>query len=710
MLYLRFTCLFALLFALPLAAQDEVTNLLARLEATKSDTGKAMILTDLAFEYIGTDNALAHTYALQALAASGVKSDLLVSGVANRHFPKGEAAAYNVLGVVLDDEGKPAEALNYFRKAAAIRQGLGDYLGAGGAFNNMAGAYESLNQPDSALVYAKRALHMAEEAKNPGRIARAQYGLASRMEQQGNYTEAQKFAQNALFHYEQIKDTAGQVRCLTMLGGVMLEGNILVAALEKYQRAMELSARLEDTARYAITIRDYANALSELDSTDAAHQFYEQAKSLQKQLGETEDLAITQYNQAELLKNQERYQEALELIAYAEPVLRESENARYFLLLLETKSDVLYDLGRLDEAERLINEYHDLAVATQDAKFLLKSFKDRSKIAYKRGHFAEAYQLRKVYADSLEAFYTRENSVQFGRVNASLEDERKTADLQKQQIQIAQTEKQLAQDRLVRNSLIASAAILGLLTLFIWYRSTARKRANQALSAKNVEIEAERERADALLSNILPEATAQELKANQSVKPVRYESVSVMFTDFSGFTEIASTLAPEILVHELDQCFRLLDDIVVKHGIEKIKTIGDAYMCASGLPQAAPDHAIRAVLAALEMQQAIIEHMSINASAGRPVFQMRLGIHSGPVVAGVVGSRKFAYDIWGDTVNVAARMESAGAVGKVNISEATWQLVKTAFKCTPRGMIAAKGLGEIEMFFVEEQGGAEVQA
>ncbi|HNM27425.1 MAG TPA: adenylate/guanylate cyclase domain-containing protein, partial [Saprospiraceae bacterium] len=217
----------------------------------------------------------------------------------------------------------------------------------------------------------------------------------------------------------------------------------------------------------------------------------------------------------------------------------------------------------------------------------------------------------------------------------------------------------------------------------------------------NTLIEQERLRADNLLYNILPAQTAEELKTNNAVQPVRYESVTVMFTDFEGFTKIAEHLPPEELIGELNECFLLFDAIVARYGLEKIKTIGDAYMCAGGLPSPNDTHPVDVVSAALDMQAELARHMSTRKAEGRPVFAMRVGIHTGPVVAGVVGSHKFAYDIWGDTVNTAARLEEEGVTGKVNISDTTCQLVRHRFACSYRGELEAKNKGKIKMWFVE---------
>lgn len=214
-------------------------------------------------------------------------------------------------------------------------------------------------------------------------------------------------------------------------------------------------------------------------------------------------------------------------------------------------------------------------------------------------------------------------------------------------------------------------------------------------------IKAEKNRSDELLLNILPGEVAEELKNNGRTKARQFDQVTVMFTDFKNFTQIAERLSPQELVSEIHDCFKAFDEIIAKHNLEKIKTIGDAYMCAGGLPINNNTHAFDVLHAALDIQQFINDHMETRKKAGKEVFEVRIGIHTGPVVAGVVGIKKFAYDIWGDTVNIASRMESSGEVGKVNISGATFHLVKDHFHCVYRGKIEVKNKGEMDMYFVE---------
>ncbi len=218
------------------------------------------------------------------------------------------------------------------------------------------------------------------------------------------------------------------------------------------------------------------------------------------------------------------------------------------------------------------------------------------------------------------------------------------------------------------------------------------------------EIEKEKDRSEELLLNILPSEIAEELKAKGKADARDFDLVSILFTDFKGFTETSAKLSAQELVSEINSCFEAFDGIMEKYDIEKIKTIGDAYMAAGGLPVPTDDSAKNTVLAALELQSFIRKHKNENDSVGKPAFEMRVGIHTGPVVAGIVGVKKFQYDIWGDTVNTASRMESNSEVGKVNISQATYALLKNdpAFSFEARGKIEAKGKGAINMWFVSK--------
>jgi len=176
-----------------------------------------------------------------------------------------------------------------------------------------------------------------------------------------------------------------------------------------------------------------------------------------------------------------------------------------------------------------------------------------------------------------------------------------------------------------------------------------------------------------------------------------------MFADIKDFTRVSEKESAELLVAEIDYCFSGFDHIIYKYGIEKIKTVGDAYICAGGLPVLTYTHAEDTINAAMEIRDFMLARKTEKENKGENPFELRIGIHTGPVVAGIVGVKKFAYDIWGDTVNIAARMETSGEAGKVNISGRTYELVKDIFNCSYRGKVQAKNKGEIDMYFVESK-------
>ncbi|WP_448520012.1 adenylate/guanylate cyclase domain-containing protein [Rhodoflexus sp.] len=283
------------------------------------------------------------------------------------------------------------------------------------------------------------------------------------------------------------------------------------------------------------------------------------------------------------------------------------------------------------------------------------------------------------------------------------------ASLQQMQEIVQLREETIAAQEKTTQAILAAAAALSLLLIAALFFMIRIRQANRKLQsqkrqieAQAKELEAEKVKSDALLLNILPREIAEELKNKKQATPRLYKMVSVLFCDFKGFTQYTEKHSPEQIVRELNECFSAFDDICVRFNMEKIKTIGDAYMCAGGIPKPNLTNAVDAVLAGLAMQEFIEKRKHRKRLNGEPYLELRVGIHTGPVLAGVVGKNKFAYDIWGTTVNIAARMETAGEVGKVNISEATYMEVKNQFYCRYRGEIEAKGLGKMDMYFVEE--------
>ncbi|MCD6064912.1 MAG: hypothetical protein K0R82_2823 [Flavipsychrobacter sp.] len=246
----------------------------------------------------------------------------------------------------------------------------------------------------------------------------------------------------------------------------------------------------------------------------------------------------------------------------------------------------------------------------------------------------------------------------------------------------------------------ATAGHLLIIFMVVNMYDSEKNKALRILKEKNDIIAEEKHRSEELLLNILPAEVMEELKETGKTTARNYDLVTVLFADIKDFTSIVENLSPEELVSGIDEYFETFDRIVGKYGVEKIKTVGDAYICVSGLPVANSNNPVTIVDVGLQMAAAVNELSEKRKNLGQVAFEVRIGIHSGPVVAGVVGVKKFAYDIWGDTVNMAARMQQHGEPGMVNISGTTHDLIKHRFNCVSRGPMMAKHKGMVEMYFV----------
>ncbi len=252
---------------------------------------------------------------------------------------------------------------------------------------------------------------------------------------------------------------------------------------------------------------------------------------------------------------------------------------------------------------------------------------------------------------------------------------------------------------------VFSYSILFIMAFALFHSVRTIGKVNIELNEKLKELilvaENEKNRSEKLLLNILPVEVADELKDRGFVQPVLYENVSILFTDFEGFTKIAENMSPEELIKTLDTSFTRFDKVIEKYNLEKLKTIGDSYMCAGGLPIENKTHPVDACLAGLELKMLMSQVKELQVSMGLPFWELRIGIHCGSVIAGVIGEKKFAYDIWGDAVNTASRLESSGATGEINISQSVFKQVKNFFICEYRGKIPAKNKGDVDMYFLK---------
>lgn len=384
----------------------------------------------------------------------------------------------------------------------------------------------------------------------------------------------------------------------------------------------------------------------------------------------------------------------------------------YALEAAELSEELNYDLGMARSFEQLAMIYKTLEKRLQHLKWKSKA----GKVPYGPAMKQQQEELNKQREELAKRGMTIEHQslqlIETATALDSTEEKVEQLSAEKKMVLLENTvlekesrikEIEVGKQRLKSQFLAAILAVFLVLSAVLYLLFRSRKRLANELVMKNSAIEKEKKRSDELLLNILPHETANELKSTGKAEPKNYKSVSIMFTDFKDFTLISEKLTPKELVSEIDSYFSAFDDIVAKFGIEKIKTIGDAYLCAYGINNSEQkDHSV-IINAAKEILTLMDNYKKEREAQGKQAFSIRIGIHTGPIVAGVVGKHKFAYDIWGDAVNTAARMEQSSEAGKINISADTYELIKNDFNCEYRGKVLAKNKGKIDMYFVENE-------
>ena len=355
------------------------------------------------------------------------------------------------------------------------------------------------------------------------------------------------------------------------------------------------------------------------------------------------------------------------------------------------KQDFKQALGYYGKAEAIAIELQ----SNQD----LKDIYQEMSLAYETaGDFSNAYAYQTRLGKIKDTLYNEITEKKLGVLQFEFDLQKKQGEISMLTADKALREVELKRQKFAKNVLLGGIVFVVLIAFILYRDYKAKIRINKILDRQKEQIET-------LLLNILPAEVATELQHKGHATPRYYETVSVMFTDFKGFTTIADKMAPGELVHELSICFIAFDDIIHKYNLEKIKTIGDAYMCAGGIPTPDENHVVNIVRAGMEIQEFIKQNNQRREEQGLESWDIRIGIHVGPLVAGVVGKKKYAYDIWGSTVNIASRMESNGEPGQVNVSAAIYELIKDKFSCKYRGKIYAKNIGEIDMYFVDNREG-----
>lgn len=621
------------------SAQDRhsVDTLKNEFKVHQQDTVAANILLKLSTIYLDTNLDTAFYYANRSL----VLSEQIA-------YKKGIGSAYQSLGWITHQKGDYLPAIEFNKKSLAIREAMGDKKGLAGTYNNMGADYKRLGNYPEALKCYYTSLKINEELGEKKGIAQNRNNIGNIYLGQGNYPDALKSFSACLKMMEEIKNKIGIAASYSNIGIIYDKQGNYPEALKNYYASLKvaeesgdkriIASNYENIAVIYMVQGNYADALK--------NNFF--AIKIAEELGHKKSIAVCYNNIGKVYIKQKKYSEAA---AYLNKGLSLSKT-----------------MGSL---EQIIASYNNLA-----------------EMDSAKGNFKGALEYYKLFIAARDSLNNIETTKKTVAMQMNYDFERKQDSIKAvQDKKDAVAQKEIQKQKLARNGFIGGFAVMMLFAIVFF---TQRNNISKA-----------RKRSDELLLNILPEEVADELKEKGSADAKHFNDVTVMFTDFKGFTQISEKLSPSELVAEIHTCFKAFDHIITKHNIEKIKTIGDAYMCAGGLPVTNTTNAIDVVSASIEIQQFMQKHLQQRKSEGKEVFEIRIGIHTGPVVAGIVGVKKFAYDIWGDTVNIASRMESSGEAGKINISGSTYELVKNKFKCDHRGKIQAKNKGEIDMYYVD---------
>jgi adenylate cyclase len=591
------------------------------------------------------------------------------------------------------------------------------------------------NNPTEAIRYAHEAKELSEKINYADGRALAFKGLGLVYVLQGKYVETIESYEQALAIFDSLNDKAGVANILSNQGTVYYNQADDAKALELYLKALQVAEQTTDSQRIATILLNIGAVYSNKKATEnKALDYYFKALQLGKSLGDKAIVGTTNANIGEIYINRDEDEKALSYFKESLKDYEGTENVPFALnnlgkVYLKRKEygtaikyhEQAFDFAKkldatLDMAQSLLG-LGDTYMKQQDAAKAIPYYKEAEKIALTisaaNSELKNAYHgLATAYAQSADynnafKYQTLLTGIKDSLYNIDTDQKLSglqfNFDIQKKQAQVDLLTKdkvvqdlQIRRQKAAKNIFIAGMVILFMIAMIIYRNYRNKIRVNKILDRQNAEIEN-------LILNILPEEVAQELQKNGNATPRYYEKASVLFTDFKSFSKMADDMSPQEVVTELNECFIAFDEIIVKYNLEKIKTIGDSYMCAGGIPTEDNEHYINIIQAGLEIRDFMQQRNKEREAKGLPPWEIRIGINTGPIVAGVVGRKKYAYDIWGGTVNVASRMESNGEPGKVNISAATYELIKNAYRCTYRGKINAKNVGEIDMYFVEEK-------
>ncbi len=617
---------------------DSLKNML---QDAKEDTFKVRILLQLSSFFLDSSTEQAKNYGTQALELAQ-----------QFHYAPGIALALKNIGIAYYYQGNTSSALEYYTRSLHVYDSIGDLESKARMLNNLGTVYYSTGTDDRALDSYFQSLSVAEKIGDNDGIATAYSNIAN--------------------VYLNKQATTGK-------------------ALDFFLRALNLSEKTGDKIIIGGSSVNLAEIYRGSDKFDSAIFFYD--KSM-KAFENTINMPVPLRGMALVYAKKADFNKAIHFAQLSYGMASQFDSKLAMTQSLTTLGDIYFAKNEFPAAMISYQKADSIAAIIPAYKEMDDAYAGLAATYSKMGDDHRAYQYQKLFSDIADTLNNKTLNDKLASLQQNFEIQTR-----QNQINLLTKDKKLQELELrsqkIQKTFIFAGLVLILLIAFVLFRNYREK------AKTNIILDKQKAQIESLLQNILPAEVAAELQENGKATPKYFDLASVLFTDFKGFTSHADVLSPQEVVNELNICFRAFDDIIDKYNLEKIKTIGDSYMCAGGIPIKDEQHPVNIVKAALEIRDWMDELNKKRTARGLPNWELRIGVHSGPLVAGVVGRKKYAYDIWGSTVNIASRMESNGEAGLVNISEATYNLIKHHFRCIYRGKISAKNIGEIDMYFVE---------
>jgi adenylate cyclase len=557
--------------------------------------------------------------------------------------------------------------------------------------------YANIN-PQEGIKYGEEAIKLSKKIKYSRGIAIANRFVGINYAAQSYFPQALEYYFIAAKEFEKLNDIAGAAKVNLSIGLIYTNQEDYPRAFQYLQMALDGFKQIGNKNAESKVLNNIGNLFAKNEEHQWAIKYYSLALNINTELGDSNAMESSISNMGAMYFELGNFDKSFENFFRALNINQATGNKLFRATHLGGLGNNYLSIARDTNGVWLKKYFNGNKIA---ALHEAQKYLDSSLVLYNElGNLSDAFEYYKYLSETQEllgdingALVSYKNFVAARDSVHNEENVKRTLEMQLQfdyEKKEAIAREELRRHKLVRNGFIGGFGIMLVFAIIFLYQRNRIKKGKKE--------------SDALLLNILPYEVAEELKQKGTSEAQFYDEVSILFTDFKGFTQLSEKMLPRELVAEIDYCFRKFDEIITRHGIEKIKTIGDAYMAVSGLPMKDPQHAKKMVTAALEIREFMQVYKNERIKQNKLFFEIRIGIHTGEVVAGIVGVKKFAYDIWGDAVNMASRMESSGEIGKVNISESTYSKVQHDFNCEYRGEVEAKGKGKVKMFFAENKG------